>query len=435
MFYAQIDYNQVIVEDDLGNVSDEYQEYFFEALKQKGIGNYDRAVSALIKAKNISDKDPVVYFELGKNYNHLRQYDKAENALKTAVAKQPDNEWFLDELYLAYDKQKDYENAIKTVEKLVKFHPDYKEDLAKLYFSMQNYDKALLLLDELDELRGYSYNRDRLRNRIYKATGREEDGIKHLETRLKKNPNNEDNYLKLIYRYSANKQKDKAYKTAQDLLKLKPNSELVHLALYKFYLNDNKVEDAVSSMKKVLKSVHIKPKSKVKVLNDFVGFVKQHPEYEKDLVEVTTEVSNGIDSKSESELANYYLKKGNKPLALEHFEKAYTQDNSFSNLSNMLLLYIDLKRFEDAKHKSEAALVNYPSQPILYLLNGVALNNLNKPKQAISSLESGLDYIIDDTKMESDFYKQLAAAYTLLNNTSKAKTFNDKAKQLLQSLN
>jgi hypothetical protein len=39
-------------------------------------------------------------------------------------------------------------------------------------------------------------------------------------------------------------------------------------------------------------------------------------------------------------------------------------------------------------------------------------------------------YIIDDNKTEIDFYKQLSIAYTNLNNTSKAKTFSDKAKQL-----
>ena len=32
--------------------------------------------------------------------------------------------------------------------------------------------------------------------------------------------------------------------------------------------------------------------------------------------------------------------------------------------------------------------------------------------------------------MEADFYKQLSLAYTTLNNTVKAKTFSDKAKQL-----
>ena len=60
----------------------------------------------------------------------------------------------------------------------------------------------------------------------------------------------------------------------------------------------------------------------------------------------------------------------------------------------------------------------------------MALNNLNQPKEAIEALEIGLDYIIDDARMEADFYNQLSKAYTLLNNTAKAQTFSDKAQKL-----
>ena len=60
--YAQVDFNKV-PDDDLGNVEDEFQEHFFEALKQKGIENYERAVEALHKCLNLNSKRPVIYFE------------------------------------------------------------------------------------------------------------------------------------------------------------------------------------------------------------------------------------------------------------------------------------------------------------------------------------------------------------------------------------
>ena len=107
--------------------------------------------------------------------------------------------------------------------------------------------------------------------------------------------------------------------------------------------------------------------------------------------------------------------------------------DNFQILRNVLLLYIDLKQFDIALEKSDDALEKYPSQPIFYLINGVALNGLNQPKKAAEILESGLDYIIENPKMEADFYNQLSKAYTLLNNTAKAKTFSDKAKQLQSS--
>ena len=428
--YGQVDFNKT-PDDDLGDNEDKFQELFYEALKQKGIENYDRAAEAFQKCIEIDNSVPVLYFELGKSYNKLKNFGAAEDALKEAVDKDPDNEWFLDELYGFYASQNEYDKAIKTVKQLVRFHPDYKEDLASLYVRTKEYDAALEVLDALDAEFGISVSRDIMRNRIYEATGRKKDQIKNLESRVEDNPEKESNYLALIFRYSENNEKGKAFETAKELLKINPNSQLVHLALYKFYLDDNDAEKAIESMKIVIKSTEIKPEAKLKVLTDFVKFVKENPEYETDLIEATAMVSDTNNSKTVIELGQYYLAKNNKEKALENFEVALKlESNNFEVLRNVMLLYIDLKKFDLAKEKSGDALETYPSQALLYLINGVALNELNQPKEALESLETGLDYIIEDTKMEADFYNQLSKAYTLLNNTTKAKTFSDKAKQL-----
>ncbi|MDN3664889.1 tetratricopeptide repeat protein [Algibacter miyuki] len=428
--YAQVDSNKT-QDDDLGDNTDEFQEYFYEALKQKSIENYDRSVEALQKCIALDKSVPVLHFELGKNYSKLKNYNDAETALKKAVDLEPDNEWFLDELYAFYAGQNDLENAIKTVKQLVSYHPDYKEDLASLYVKTKKFDEALILLDELDAEFGVSIARDRMRNNAYAATGRKSDQIENLETRVENNPDKESNYLALIFRYSENNNKKKAFETAKKLLEINPESQLVHLALYKFYLDENETDKAIASMKTVVQSTQIKPEAKVKVLADFVNFVKANPQYEADLLEATTLVSQQDNEKSLLELGQYYLSKNDKPKALEYFEKALEQDsNNFSVLKNILLLQIDLQQFKEAEQKSAKALENYPSQPLLYLVNGVALNALNNPKKALEPLETGLDYIIDDTKLEADFYKQLSKAYSLLNNTAKAKTFSDKAQHI-----
>ena len=428
--FGQVDFNKT-PDDDLGVNEDEFQELFYEALKQKGIENHDRAAEALQKCIVMDASVPVLYFELGKSYNKLKNFGAAEDALKKAVEKDPDNEWFLDELYGFYASQNKYDKAIETVKQLVSYHPDYKEDLASLYLRTKKYDEALEIIDALDADFGVSVSRDIMRNRIYEATGRKKDQIKNLQSRVENNPEKESNYLALIFRYSENNNKEKAFETAKELLKINPQSQLVHLALYKFYLDDNAAEKAIESMKIVIKSTEIKPEAKLKVLSDFVNFVKVNPEYEQDLVEATAMVSDTNDSKTVAELGHYYLAKNDKEKALENFEEALKlEPNNFEILKNVMLLYIDLKKFNSAKEKSSEALELYPSQPLLYLIHGVALNELNEPKEALESLEIGLDYIIDDTKMEADFYNQLSKAHTLLNNTIKAKTFSDKAKQI-----
>jgi tetratricopeptide (TPR) repeat protein len=428
--YAQVDFNKR-PDDDLGNVEDEFQEYFFEALKQKGIENYGKAVDALQKCLNLNSKLPVIYFELGKNYNKLKNFGAAEDNLKKAISMQPDNVWFLDELYDVYYQQEDISNAIKTIKQLVKYHPDYKEDLAALYVREEKYKQALDLLDELDSDLGISESRDAMRNDIYSITGNADDRIENLEQRIASNPNNEDNHLKLIYRYSQTGDRKNAFKAAKNLLKVKPDSKFVHLALYKFYLQDGRTEEAINSVKIALTSPEINADAKAKVLKDFVGFVSRNPQYEADLIDITALVDENKDAQTHSDLGHYYLKAGDKVKALSNFKEALKQDpNDFKLIKDVLLLQLDIKDYKAVVNDSERALELYPAQPILYLVSGVAKNNLNQHKKAIDDLEMGLDYLIDNPNMEADFYSELSIAYKALNNIRKSETFAKKAQAL-----
>lgn len=428
--FAQVDFNKT-PDDDLGNVEDNFQNHFFEALKHKGIENYDRAIKELKICLQINDKEAIVYFELGKSYVQLKDYGAAEEALKKAISMDNDNEWYLDELYGVYDEIDDYDKALKTVKLLVKYHPDYKEDLARLYLSHEKYKAALRLLDEIDEEFGINDRREALRNDIYNASGKDNDRIEYLEERITNNPKEEHNYLNLIFRHSQQENKKEAFETAKKLLKNIPDSHLVHLALYKFYLDDAEYEKAISSMKLVLNSPKVKPEAKTLVLNDFVKFVQKNPKYERELLEITKEVIDNTPSRTHAEMGQYYVQKGNKEKALDHYKAALKdQGENYNVIKNTILLQIDLKHFEDARSLSKDALDLFPSQPLMYLLNGVANNSLNRPKDALESLEIGVDYIIDDPKMERDFYLQLSAAYRLLNNISKAETFAKKAQTL-----
>ncbi|MEM1001478.1 MAG: tetratricopeptide repeat protein [Bacteroidota bacterium] len=419
------------IEDDLGVVEDRFQELFFEALKQKGIENYDRAIEALQECLKINPDLPELYFELGKNYKLLKQFPEAEKALNKALELKPKDEWILDELYDVYFQQSDTENAMRIVKELVDIHPDYKQDLATLYLKQGDFKSALELLDELDKQFGPNEVRNDMRNEIYNATGNDAGRIENLIQRIAANPKIEDNYLKLIYRYSEQGNEQKAYKVAMQLITEIPESELAHLALYKFSLNQGKPDEAVSSIKIILNSSKVDSNTKTKVLNDFVNFVKTNPNYEDELLELTSSISG--DSKSKLELGYYYLQNGDKAKALENLSEALLQNPSdYDLIKNVLLLRVDFEQYEAAAQESAYALELFPAQPLLYLLNGVANNRISKPDEAIESLEMGVDYIIDDAEMQIDFYNELSLAYKQKNNIKKSESFAKKANELKQ---
>ena len=141
--------------DDLGNVSDNFQVHFFEALKQKGIENYELALNALEKAEVAAGDNQVnkavVYFEKGKNLAFLKRFEDAEKNYSLVLEWSPNRLDVLEALYDMYYDTKNYKAAIPLVKKLILQDTDYKEDLANLYHRTKQYDKALILLDELDK--------------------------------------------------------------------------------------------------------------------------------------------------------------------------------------------------------------------------------------------------------------------------------------------
>lgn len=427
------DAQQDINVDDLGNVSNTFKEQFFEALKQKGIENYDRAIQALQRCLAQEPKNAVIHFELGKNYNALKQYDAAEESLKEALVYRKDDEDILKELYDVQFSKQDFQAAVTTVKQLISYNIIYKEDLAKLYQRTKEFDKAIEQLDEIDNAQGSSIYRDNLRRVIYNQTNNKEAQANRLEQQIKAAPGNIQNYLNLIYVYSEMAANDKAFSTAQRLLKAHPDAEPAHLALYKGYLEKGQVENAIASMKIVLKSNQVDKETKGKVLKDFMRYSTENPEVSNELESVLSDEDNDKDPK---ELGLFYLEQKDKPKALAYFFEALNDyPTDYVVLKNLALLQIDALQFKEAITTTSKALEVYPSQPLLYLLQGVAYNNTSNFNKALESLEFGIDYIIEDAQMQADMFTQMSEAYKGMGNNAKATEFLNRATQAKKQAN
>ncbi len=421
--------------DDLGNVSDAFQDHFFEGLKQKGIENYELALTALRKAEMAAEGDPVntavVQFEMGKNHAALKQYEAAEEKYKLVLSSQGERLDVLEALYDVYYEEKNYEAAIPLVEKLIEFDEDYREDLANLYSLTSQHKKALALLDELDTDWGESAVRNALRRQIYKVTGDTEGAISNLEDKIDQNPKSEQDYLNLIFLYSEQGDSEKAFETARELLRNQPDSKLVHLALYKFYLDSGEIRNALNSMDVVFSTPDIEQDSKYSVLSDFIGFTSEHPEYESQLEAVVEKFSDSGSGQVYEQLGGYFVSRGQKEKALIFFEKGMSRDpDNFSLVRNTLLLQIEFREFEKAAIASEEALEIFPSQPLIYLMNGVANIETGALEKAVESLETGLDFLLDDPRMEKDFYEQLSIAYEKKGDAAKSAQYAKKASEI-----
>ncbi len=129
-----------------------FQTFFFEALQQKAIGNYDKAVYALEACNNIEKNNIAVLFELSKNYDLLIKYTEAEYYVLKGLENDPMNLYMLRHLKEIKTKQNDYTGAIKVQEKIISLQPEEEADLVILYIKSGEIESATKLLKKLDDL-------------------------------------------------------------------------------------------------------------------------------------------------------------------------------------------------------------------------------------------------------------------------------------------
>lgn len=129
--------------------SDAFQEHFFEALKQKGIENYDRAILALLECKKLQADNEVVDYELGLNYMNQTNYIQAQEHFEIATDSDPQNKWYKDALLRCLIKQHNYIAAVPVAEKLLAIDDDYYKTLADIYIELGEGQQAKKVIDKM----------------------------------------------------------------------------------------------------------------------------------------------------------------------------------------------------------------------------------------------------------------------------------------------
>ena len=419
LFLFQLSFGQVNPEE-LQTADNEFENNFFEALKQKAIENYDKAIISLEKCVQKEPKNPEVHYQLGVNYLNQKNYTAAENAFKKAVELEPKQRWYLNGLYDIYYQTKDYNKSISIVEKLVPFDSNMKEDLVSLYMNTQQYDKAKVLLNDI-ESKGTLTKEMETYQLLIQNMSKLPLMTNELLSAIKKNPKVEQNYIDLIYAYSEENQGDKAFKIALQFAKEIPTSDYAHLSLVKFYIDANAISEATESYQRVVKSNKIDFKIKHRVLNEFLVFSMKNPQLLTEIDNTLTYFDNNVEMDINKELGKFFYNKNNFELAQKYAEKA--SGNDIETIDLILNIYDFNKQYEKMAKKSEEYIDLFPTKANLYYYAGKGNNNLKNFKKAKDFLEMGIEYVIDNPNLESGFCIQFIICADGLSNAKMKKTY------------
>ena len=420
--------------DDVALEKDDFQDSFFESLKQKGIENYDKAIIELEKCLKIQPNNATVYFELGKNYLEEKEYKKAYESFEKATKIDPTNRWFWVGMYDVCYETKEFEKAIPIVLKLIEFKKEYKEELVALYMNTDQFDKALELINELNDQVGKLEMRDLYKNRILEDPKFHSSERLNLLEQIKKNPKEESNYIALIFLYNKNNQEELAQEIAKKLEQEIPNSDWAKVSLFKLYVKNNEGENAVKAMNFVLGSLKIDQKIKHRMLNEFLLFIKDKPQFDLDLEKAVSYFDTDKSVEVAKELGKFYQNKKNWEKAIRFYEiqlKKIPDDIETALL--LLECYTEKGLFDVIEKKTEAFIPIYPTQPEFYYYSGLALNQKGAFKKAKEILESGLDFVIDSPELQINFNIQLGEACNGLGDMKKKEYYFSKAESALKN--
>ena len=128
-----------------------FQQFFFKALSEKSIGNYQKAIENLESCNQILRNDVTVFFEFSKNYLFLNNTLVAKEYIKRSLAKDASNIWMLKHLVKICQKEKNYKEAINIQQKIALINPKERELLVRLFVMNRQYKEAFSLLNILEK--------------------------------------------------------------------------------------------------------------------------------------------------------------------------------------------------------------------------------------------------------------------------------------------
>lgn len=129
----------------------EFQQFFFKALSEKSIGNYQKAIEYLESCNQILSNNVTVFFEFSKNYLELNNTLLATEYINRALQEDETNIWMLKHLVKIFARDRNFKEAIKTQQKVVLQNPKEREYLVRLYLQNNKVEEALSLMNTLQE--------------------------------------------------------------------------------------------------------------------------------------------------------------------------------------------------------------------------------------------------------------------------------------------
>lgn len=406
---------------------------YFNASKEKILGNTEKAADLFAQCLRIDDTHSASMYELANIYLDQKKFSDALFFAEKAAKRSPENIWFQLLLAEVYERLAKYEEASEVYKQLMDRNPervDFYFNLAQVELYRNKPGEAIKVYDKIESIVGINKELAVQKERLYLKLNKVEKAAQELENLIQKFPNDLDGYSLLVELYQVNNESEKAYEVIKRMQQIAPNSAYVFLALAEYYRQKGEKEKSFENLRLAFGKTDIESEVKIKVLGSYLALVGQSPEMmEQALVLAKALVETHPGEAMANAVYGDFLSLDKKyEEARKSYRASIAIDNkNFNVWQQLLFVESQLNDFEAMLSESEEALTLFPSQPIIYLLNGVAKSQSKKHEEAIKTLMAGSKLVVDNDAQLVEFYSNLGDNFNTLKNYAESDKYYDKA--------
>jgi len=397
---------------------------FMEATQARLSAQGAKAIQLFQQCLRVDPTNAAAMFEVAKLYHQAQDFPKALDHAKRAVDTDKENIWYRFLLADLYQQNGQVSEATKVYQDIVAKWPDRYEvyfDLANMLAYSEKVDEAIKVYSDLEKRFGLTEELIMQEFGMLSESGRHVEAEALVERAIAAYPGDPQYEGLLAEVYDQQGKHEKALEQYKKTLELDPGNSMLRIALAEHYYTTGKMDEAYSELGQAFLDPDLDIDAKMQVLIGFFEMTEREGEKEADrpdLIRRSYELIGSLEKahpesgKPHTIHGDFLMRDGKFAEARDQFRLALVTEKERYPI-HLQLLQLDLQlRDHAALHTdAEEAISLFPTVPEPYLYNGIALSQLGKHDEAIETLITGRDVVVDNPPLQAQFWSSLGDAY------------------------
>lgn len=415
---------------------------FLDATSAKLQGEPEKAVRLYQAALKVDPANAAAMFELAKLYHGAQMGNQALAMAKKAVATDKENIWYRFLLADLSTQLGDLPGATKAYQGILDQWPDRYEvyfGLADVLSKQGKIEDARKVYRNLEKRFGTSEELVMREYDMLVAANQIDKARDLLERAIAEDPPGTRYFGMLADVYQELGNKEKALDLYQKAIAADPDDSMARISMAQFYYNEGELDKGFAQLREAFADPDMDIDPKMQLL---LGFYQMTGSGTADstsrtLVEQSHVLINVLKkahplSGKPYSIEGDFLMRENKPQqARNAFREALVHEQDKYPIWSALLQLDYAASDWDTLHMDAAkASELFPTQPEVYLYDGLALGQLKRHDEAIDALVAGRDLVVDNKPLEAQFWGLLGDQYNSVKNFTKSDEAYGKALSL-----